>query len=133
MPGDLDILFPDRDVRLTTGEVVTVRELGLEEGLRANGFAWPLIVSLANLFDGADVGDVAPHLIDEQFGIHHAIVMRVLGLATDKSAEWLNALNDSDGQALIHELWEVNRDFFISRLLMILEARRLPTETSLPN
>lgn len=127
MAGDLDILVPDRDVRLKTGEVVEVRAFSLRDGMKANAFAWPLIIELEALFDGAQLDDVAAHLVDETMGRHAEIMVRLISIATGKPIEWLDALDDDDGQALQHILWAVNSDFFTRRLLQVRQARGFAT------
>lgn len=131
MANDIDILFPERSVTLTTGEVVEVHEFSMREGMQANAFAYPLIAALENLFDGAAAEDVGTHLIDKAFGEHADIMLRCTAMATGKPQDWLDALNDEDGQRLTHAVWSVNKDFFIRRLVQMRQAKNFHTPRSL--
>lgn len=112
-----EILFPDREVTLSTGEQVTVNEYSFRDGLRMDAFAAPLIADLRQLLLAEPDEDAMLAQLDQLFGLHAEIVMQAIAIATAKTVEWLDALGDSDGQKLRLTWWSVNRDFFLRRLV----------------
>ena len=131
MADDVEILFPQREVELSTGESVTVNEFSLLDGLKVDAFAGPLINDLHALFEGAQIEDVSTALIDAAFGRHADIVIRALSIATGKPVEWFESVNDGDGQALVHTLWAVNNLFFIRRLVTVHQAKHFHSQRRL--
>jgi hypothetical protein len=121
---ELEILLPDREAELASGERVQVKELTFLQGLKAARRAGPLLEDLAQLFErelGAeDAGE------DEGLGLadlgavfagHEDVLLELLAMSTGRSTEWLAALGDADGQAVLMTFWAVNSDFFVRRLV----------------
>lgn len=132
MADDVDILFPDQTVELSTGEKVTVHQFTIEDGMRADTFAYPLVASIHRLCDGAPVDHVPATAVNAVLGRHIEIMFGLLAIATGKSSEWLRALGDVDGQLLISKLWSVNVGFFMHRLVMIHQAKKFQSVKSSP-
>lgn len=124
--NDLSILAPDADVRLSSG-TVTVRKYGFLEGLKLNAVAAPLVKAMADIFQDADLDSENPEDIplDELgviFGNHAKAVTELIAISIDKEPEWVEALNDLEGQTLMMAWWSVNCDFFICRLVRMMGA-----------
>jgi len=112
---DLDILFPDREVRVQdpdSGEPVTLtlHEFRFREGLEATALARPLIAALAALVpareDGvgaAEAGEGAGPdalAVEAALAAHAALWLELAARACGRDAGWLARLGDADGRAL---------------------------------
>jgi len=121
--GDAEVLFPDRDLTLSTGEQVTVREFRFLEGLTVEQEARPLLESLQA---AGESGDVAPiDILDRLLTDHRDLLMRLIGRSCDRDPEWFETLGDADGTTLMLAFWEVNSRFFMRRLLVRWTMRNL--------
>lgn len=132
MADDVDILFPDQTVKLSTGEKVTVRQFTIEDGMRADTFAYPLIADIHRLYDGAEVDMVPVTGVMGVLGKHVDITLELLSIAISHPVEWIKALGDADGQLLLQKLWAVNTGFFMHRLVMIHQAKKFQSVKSSP-
>ena len=131
--SEIEVLFPERT--LTIGaEPVVLREFSFLEGMRLNSVAAPLIAELAPLFEAGGTASLTALI-----GVlcrHPEIVCELIAVAIDRSPDWLQrqALSDREGQFLLHQFWQVNRDFFIARLgLLRAEQMLQPARNSTPN
>jgi hypothetical protein len=130
-PDELDILLPDVELTMA-GDPVIVREYRFVQGMQAQALAKPLLDDLAAVFlpDDAPDGDDAAqaegilNALGEIFGRHPHLMVKLLAMSTGKPADWIESLNDEDGQTLLLTWWGVNKDFFARRLTTYLVARR---------
>lgn len=123
--NQLEVLIPDHSLTLSDGEAVTVHEYSFMEGLRVDALAGGLIKPLQDLFltsrdegEGLRLQDLAA-----VFGADPVIMAELLAMACDRRPEWVKALPDQDGQLLMLAWWNVNRSFFVRRLVTELGAR----------
>lgn len=127
LAADLDILIPDRELVLSTGETVKVHEYTFMEGLKVDAAAVGLIMALQQLFYRNVDGDQDFHLQEliAVFARDPAIIAELLALSCAHDSAWVEGLADADGQLLLMAWWGVNRNFFVRRLVSELGA--LPT------
>lgn len=123
--NELEVLIPDQTLTLSTGEQVTVHEYSFMEGLRVDALAGGLIKSLQDLFLASreKAQDFRLHDLAAIFGAEPQIMSELMAMACDRGADWVKALSDQDGQLLILAWWNVNRSFFVRRLVTELGAR----------
>jgi len=57
------------------------------------------------------------------FGEHPQVITRLLAMATGKPGSWGEGLSDADGLTRLMTWWQVNRNFFVRRLMMAMAAR----------
>ncbi|HKJ94856.1 MAG TPA: DUF6631 family protein [Gammaproteobacteria bacterium] len=120
--NDAEVLFPDRDLVLSTGEQVTVREFRFLEGFQVEREAKPLIDQLQQLAEGGE--DKPPiTILDELLGAHQDLLMVLISKACDRPREWLEKLGDSDGTTVMLTFWTVNSHFFMRRLQLRMAMR----------
>jgi len=128
--NDAEVLFPDRDLILSTGEQVTVREFRFLEGLKIEREARPLIEHLQQA--GESGSEHAPiEILEQLLSEHQELLVRLIARACDRESAWLETLSDSDGTVVMLTFWEVNSGFFMRRLQMRLvmrEAMKLQAE-----
>ncbi len=124
--NELEILMPDQTLTLGTGDTVTVHEYRFMEGLQVDALAGAMIKRLQDLFLAAED---APHTFRLQdlaavFGEQPKIMAALIALACSRDQSWVESLSDQDGQLLMLTWWNVNRSFFVRRLVTELGARR---------
>lgn len=112
----LGILHPERQFQLA-GRVITVREYGHIEGLRLLSWARPFFDGLYALMP-VDGGAPPSLTAFSQLQADHAdLVLAMISKSIDQEPAFIESLNDRDGDLLVTVWWEVNKDFFIRRLL----------------
>lgn len=116
---DLDILHPDRVIRIGGAEV-TVREYGFLQGLRIQASAMPIVESLAQ---AAAKPDLQERMVQDLLAGHADELVVLLAESTGLSREAIAALDDADGQLLMLTWWAVNAGFFVRRVAMRTLAR----------
>ncbi len=123
--NELEILIPDQQLTLSTGESITVHEYNFMEGLRVDALAGSLVRRLQDLFMSSEQVDTEFRLHDlaAVFGEEPVILSRLLAIACEREPAWVEALSDQDGQLLLLAWWNVNRFFFVRRLVTELGAR----------
>lgn len=114
--ADLDVLHPERSVRLANGKLlVVVREYGHIEWLRLLPAAEPLIVAIS-----AAISAGREPTYEEALA---ALVQNVDALAplvmqaADLEPAVFDALNPDDGELLLMTWWGCNGRFFVQRAL----------------
>ena len=132
---DLDVLFPDREVRVRdpdSGEPVTltVRELRYLDSLEILVVARPFLARLADATAGGP--DVSLAAVQDALAEHAETWLAILSRATGRDATWLARLSVRDGDALALALWTANADFFCRGVLGEV-ARRQRSEKSSTN
>ena len=128
-PADeAEVLFPDKQMRIND-EIITVREFSFADGLRASSIAGPILKDLADLFTvstperKANYSDMAT-----VFAKHADAYLELIAISIGKSIDWLRTLGGADGDELSLIFWNVNKGFFMRRLVMEAIARRQPAE-----
>lgn len=120
---DLAILHPERSLTLA-GREITVREYGHIEGLRLLAWAKPFTDGLyATIACGSQAPNVAT--MAALLATHADLVRDMAAQAADVEPQWVEILNDVDGDLLIMTWWQVNAGFFIRRLLARAAAEKL--------
>ncbi|KAF3999065.1 DUF6631 family protein [Glaciimonas immobilis] len=112
--NDIDILHPERTAMLN-GRNIVVREYGFVEGMRLRPLMQPF---LDDLFEAMKAGQPANY--QQALAIIAAnidAVTELAAVAADVEVEWVRALSDSDGQALLMWWWGANCSFFMQRNL----------------
>jgi hypothetical protein len=119
---DLAVLFPAREVPLSTGETLTVAPFTFGQLPKAIGLMRPLTEALrtaeiASFGPGgmqlaADWPMRLPGIIDNGGEALIALLAFVYG----KPRAWFDTLGADDGLAMARALLEVNGDFFVKRI-----------------
>lgn len=109
---DLEVLHPERDVKLSVGEF-TVREYGNVEWLRLLPQAEPLVTSLAEMLQAL----MAPSYEDVLMAIarHTDALLPLVAQAVDQDMDWIETLQGNDLENLLMTWWGVNAHFFVRR------------------
>lgn len=126
--SDAEILFPDRDVTLSSGRVVRVRELPYGESLALQGRpGGPAFIAAAHT--QAAPGGVPDQLVLLSLGAEHpAWWLAFLEAATGLQADEVAALPVVDGMRVALAATAVNAGFFAVAVTM----HRPPTTTPSP-
>lgn len=136
----LDAIAPvGQDVKLSDGTTITVKPIKLGQLPRFVKAIRPIFGALVALTpdtsspgveggqgaepdaDPAAVPDVDPAAIIELYADHGESIAEALAIVTGETRARLDALDLEEALALILALWEVNRDFFVHRLLPMLK------------
>lgn len=115
LDDELEILMSDRQLTLN-GEPVNVKEISFKQGLVLGIKVKPMIVELETLFEGENA-DPDMDELGALFAKHNDLFFELISSSIDRPIEWIEALNDTEGQMLTMTFWSVNRDFFTSRLV----------------
>lgn len=113
-PSAFATLHPDHTL-VIGGEEVQVRAFRFREGLRLQSQIGPFITALAEKMAAAD--DISVDTLTEIFGQYADQTSQLLAVATGKDQDWVDALSDTDGEALLYAFWEANQDFFLRRVM----------------
>ena len=111
-PSDLEVLHPERDVKLSVGKF-TVREYGNVEWLRLLPQAEPLVASLTEMLQAL----MAPSYEDVLMAIarHTDALLPLVAQAVDRDMDWIETLQGNDLENLLMTWWWVNAHFFVRR------------------
>lgn len=106
---DLEVLHPERLLTIA-GREITVREYGFVEGLRLLPVAEPIIASLQG-----DLSRGTPSFESIMGAIaqHADVAVRLMAIAADVDAEWIESLSQDEGQLLLMVWWSVNGPFYL--------------------
>ena len=120
--NDLDVLYPER-VAVIAGRQVTMREYSFVESLQhaapIAGLTDAMVgVALAGNFHDLDS-------LRNAFGSQWASVIDLIALACDQPASWVSSLGAQDGEQLFLLWWSVNADFFLRRVLLGVQLRKV--------
>lgn len=138
-----EVLAPEASLRIGD-ELIEVRPFGFLEGVSLGPAVAPIVHALADMAEstpavvgaadehGEAEGEAGPDdqspddldRLNEIFAAHLDTLLQLMARATGKPVEWIKALPDDDGQALLMLFWTVNRDFFTRRLLSRALMRR---------
>lgn len=151
LAAELDMLHPDRQIRMRD-RLLTLREYGYIEGLQLQGGIQPLLDGLFMLFsrDGAapsaeQVRDVfAQHALSLQWLLAQSMTpypedpagLEAFAGAVAANAQFVNRLDDIEGDQLFSVWWAVNGGFFIrrfrARLLAAAQNRSASSDSTPP-
>lgn len=120
---ELDIIQPDIELEIN-GETVTVKEFTFFQGLRLGVVAKPLLDDLAEKVEVNN--DFTLQILGEVFADHSSIVSELIAQSTGETCDWVELLSDAVGQHLLMTFWQVNSNFFVSRLLTRKMATVMP-------
>lgn len=112
---DIEVLHPERDVLLSGGRKLHVREYGHVEWLRLLPLAEPLVKSIADALDaGRDPSyEEALDCLARHIDALAPLIAQACGMAV---ADY-EALNPSEGELVLMTWWGVNGRFFVDRAL----------------
>lgn len=117
---DLTILHPDLELELA-GRKVTVREYRFVPGLRVRAKAKPLV---ADLQAQIETGEALTEDVIDILAKHEALVRElILESIEEADADWIESLDDHDGQQLLLAWWGVNGPFFLGQIVRRLADR----------
>lgn len=135
---DLTILHPNQ-TRKIAGINITVREYGWVEGLKLRELAQPILLDIeALMVDGNVPGYDQLRVI---LGKHASTTLQLIAQAADVDLEFLETLNQRDGELLEAMWWGCNGPFFLrsvikkigdKRLVSMLQGGRISTPSSSP-
>lgn len=120
--GDLAILHPEREATIA-GVAVVMREYGFAESLRHNA----LVVALSDALTGVALAGTFHDLdsLRHAFGDNGDILLRLIAIACDQPLQWIEGLGALDGEQLFLLWWSVNADFFLRRVLLSVQLRKV--------
>lgn len=122
---DLDVLSPD--VELEVGaRTVTVREYRFISGLRARAKAKPLIDDLEKFVADGGAAEAGVEDYVELLATHDVLVRELMVDSIDGAdADFIDGLNEADGEALLLAWWGVCGRFFVRVVAARLRDRLL--------
>lgn len=116
---DLSVLMPDGQLTID-GQTITVNEYRFFDGLALRDQARPFFDDLYTLLAPEQHDQPPPSFDDFEIQLlakHKALVMQMVALSTGQTPEWVAALGDEDGEAVMMTWWQVNSRFFIRRVM----------------
>ena len=113
---DAAILLPDREVVLSDGQQVTVREFRFREAVELGPAGRPIVEALVAL--GHDPGMVDADVIQRLVREHWDSFAVLTAAACNRGTDWFEGLRFRDGLTLVTALWSVNSDFFVLPVVM---------------
>lgn len=135
---DLTILHPNQ-TRKIAGINITVREYGWVEGLKLRELANPILLDIEKLMVDGTVPDFDQLRVI--LGKHYAATLQLIAQAADVDVEFLETLNQRDGELIEAVWWGCNGPFFMhsviknisdKRMVKILRGGRTSTPSSSP-
>lgn len=117
---DLAILYPDRTATIA-GVPVTMHEYTFVEGMRLGAHVAPIVAGIAASAAAGTIANV--DALNAVFAANAEHVRALVAASSGQPVEWLDALNDVDGQALQLLWWTVNAPFFGRRVVQHLLAQ----------
>ncbi|MCL2344956.1 MAG: hypothetical protein FWC58_03770 [Desulfobulbus sp.] len=108
---DLDILHPDAEM-VVGGETIMVRALTFGQQLRLGRELRGLTDAIKAAHD-EDRGVIG---FMDAFSENGEGILKLLEAATGKPGDWIESLDDKQGEDLLALFWSVNQDFFVRRL-----------------
>lgn len=131
---DIEVLYPQQVIPIA-GHSVIVNEITFMQGLKLTQVVAPMIGDLDALFQHPD--EVSLSALHQVFANHQNSMLELMALCSSLSVEKIQKLRDSDGQLLMTTFWNVNKGFFLNRLVTRKadrEARQgLPTQDAPPH
>lgn len=112
-PNDLAILHPEATITIG-GRTVTVREYGMIAGLQLRQQVRPFSADLADLFDR---GECSVEDVVDVVAKHLPLARIAIAASMDVAPEWLDTLDDTDGDLLLNTWWGICGPFFMRPLL----------------
>lgn len=113
---DLTILHPDREVTLTTGECLSVREYAHMQWLRLLPQAEPLVAAFAQRISAGQDPDY--DLALSTIGAHPGELLPVVCESLGRTPQWLHAQNADDLEIILLAWWAANAHFFARRAVI---------------
>lgn len=118
--NDADVLFGDgADVPITVtvaGEEIAVRELSWAASMRLMPKLRGLLADLRALVGSDD--EMPINAVDALLYDHPDAWIALCAAAADRPLEWVESLNDTDGDTLRSAAWAANAGFFSRRLVL---------------
>ena len=110
------IILEGQQVITVGKKKVTVSEFTFVQEFEALPIAQPIIAGL-----GDAIGESEPagyQKLEALFYRHHAALVTLIALATGEPEGWIMTLKGVEGSLLTMAFWGVNKDFFISRVVV---------------
>ena len=114
-----EILFPNKEVLLTTSEVITISPFTFGQLPKALKFANKLGVLAIDLYKTGrlDNKEMAASNIIAVISEGGDDLINLLSLSIGKPREWFDTLDTVDGIKLVTAFFEVNIDFFTKKVM----------------
>jgi hypothetical protein len=125
---ELEIIAPERRA-VVADRVVEMREPTWLESLELDPELEPLITELVGEL-GEDFAGIDAGAITRLMYRHRDVVLKMMALCAGVDREWLERLNDRDGQKLQLLFWGVNGHFFGRRVAIVRAYRGRAGQTS---
>ncbi|WP_174866795.1 DUF6631 family protein [Pectobacterium polaris] len=124
--NELETLISSRTLTLA-GVDVTVREYTLMDSLSLHEPIAQLVSALADVMKSRALSfDEVESLLARHVHIIPVLVAR----SVDQPAEWVLALNATDGQTLLDWFWTINRHFFMTAAVRRITVQNVQNRTS---
>jgi hypothetical protein len=116
------ILFPER-IETIAGVVVTMREYTFAESLKHHALVNALSDAMTEVAIEGKFNDLDS--LRAAFGDNGQILLRLIAIACDQPLAWIEGLGAADGEILFMLWWGVNSDFFLRRVLLSVQLRKV--------
>jgi len=116
--SDLDILHSERYLTLSHRDLI-VREYSFVEGLQLRALAKPFADALRDAI--AEGETFAFERIEALIGDHYDVVLQLVAISADVDRDFINGLNDNDGNLLLMAWWGACGPFFLRQCLRQLQ------------
>lgn len=117
--SEISTLFPGQEVKLQSGEVITIKPFTFGQLPKALKIGQKLGVLLSDLYRQGkfeDQANVSQNLM-VIIGEGGEDLLELIGLGIGKSREWFDTLQGDDGITLTIAFLEVNIDFFTKKMM----------------
>ncbi|EHN5173256.1 hypothetical protein KI912_003112 [Salmonella enterica] len=118
---DLDVLFPERELRLA-GENVTIREYTLKDTLTLHTVLMPVVDALAAV---TETTWASYETVETVLAAHHEAVIVLVAHSIDRAPAFVAGLSGTEGMTLMDWWWSVNRHFFMNAVIRRLVCRQV--------
>lgn len=133
MSDDLKVMFPDEVVEVAGGPV-TVHPFYFGQLSRVAKFCKPIaetllssgIMTISSNTDNTSTIKINNDFVPKMFQIMaegSEPLIALVAYAVDKPREWLDKVPIDEGIKLTQKVWEVNSDFFVKRVMPILQSQ----------
>lgn len=119
---DATILAPEREA-VIAGVPVVMREYTFAETLRHGAMITALTDAMADIAMAGKFSDLDS--LRSAFGENGDILLRLIAVASDQPLAWVQGVCGIEADTLFMLWWEVNADFFLRRVLLSVQLRKV--------
>lgn len=140
--SDIAVLFPARELTVR-GENLTLKPFTFGELARVTRYVAPIarsllasgIMTVIPPVEGSTNATIKidPDFVPKLFGMLEDAsepLMELIAFAVKQERSWLNEVPADEGITLATQLWEVNADFFVKRVMPLLPAKMFSASPS---